>query len=603
MATSMSTYKTSSMMETVSTGSDSRSSSAAAGLESTTYILRDSSILDTLPVNFRETLEKYLAPVTSENLRAVITSLGPRANTCPLLQKLPVEIRDMIYRLLLFNPELGEYRSTNNFKHRHYGLSPNILSTCRRIRDEAYAILYGENIFRINCTHQGDTFSPSKLWDTGFHNVRKWRFVISGDERFLGNRNTDFVELCQKISGSSRSSLIILQILLVSEYRGSWNCDQCPEHHVFSSERMKYLLKPLQQIRNLKAFEVRLGYLKNAHSKIVFALLPNPALDGHAEFIKEVSTLVLGTTPYEPLFNMFKALRRYAQTFERSKVFATMMGFDYVWFGFGYGKSQDFDDDELEDETDVLIDTTPFNPFLGENWFRYNVAMQYTKHNTPHPVELNLHLAWLTSGAIIGGEDPANLSYRAEQPDSEFKAYRKVVIDYLEPQYKRIVGAAFQMSELIKEEKKTGGMFNRSTAFETIGLERFESVITILWKYANALSKRDMPKNIKKTFARIRKRWRKLFYSSPREKCLRELKSLKVSKSGDEEEISRVITLIKAAVDDMDGQYLRIRAARKGLLEFDTLQQPGIDLGFELFGCDEMVNWSMAEPDMRVAQA
>ena len=56
----------------------------------------------------------------------------------------------------------------------------------------------------------------------------------------------------------------------------------------------------------------------------------------------------------------------------------------------------------------------------------------------------------------------------------------------------------------------------------------------------------------------------------------------------------------KLAIDDMDSQYLRIRAARKTLFDHDDTKDFNRDIDLELQLCDEMANWNFTEPKITV---
>lgn len=59
-----------------------------------------------------------------------------------------------------------------------------------------------------------------------------------------------------------------------------------------------------------------------------------------------------------------------------------------------------------------------------------------------------------------------------------------------------------------------------------------------------------------------------------------------------------ICDLFKKLVDDMDRQYLEIRAARKELFA-DDIAIFGVKIDLQKSRCDEMVDWSVDEPDMR----
>ena len=55
--------------------------------------------------------------------------------------------------------------------------------------------------------------------------------------------------------------------------------------------------------------------------------------------------------------------------------------------------------------------------------------------------------------------------------------------------------------------------------------------------------------------------------------------------------------MVKSLVLDMDTQWLTIREARKNLFIYD-LTDKGCNINEELWRCDELVNWSVDEPNM-----
>jgi hypothetical protein len=68
-------------------------------------------------------------------------------STC-IIARIPAEIRNIIYELLLINPALGQaaYHTGNTYINK-YELHPAILRTCRKFHTEASAILYRQKFF------------------------------------------------------------------------------------------------------------------------------------------------------------------------------------------------------------------------------------------------------------------------------------------------------------------------------------------------------------------------------------------------------------------------------------------------------------------------
>lgn len=72
----------------------------------------------------------------------------------PFLEKLPIEVRNEIYKLLLVNPLLGQPAGLTKLSsgdYPKYYLHLAILRTCQSILDEASSVLYGNNLFCVLC--------------------------------------------------------------------------------------------------------------------------------------------------------------------------------------------------------------------------------------------------------------------------------------------------------------------------------------------------------------------------------------------------------------------------------------------------------------------
>lgn len=158
-------------------------------------------------------------------------------NKCYFINKLPLEIRNEVYKLLLVNEELAspvELYRWHGRKHKiekQYRLEPSILRTCRQINTEAGAILYNENTFVADFTCKDEVQSPiirkppleRTLHDYQLYlptddpielspltKVKKWKFLLnSWDDLddFRGDRATMF---CRAICLSPTRSLKIL---------------------------------------------------------------------------------------------------------------------------------------------------------------------------------------------------------------------------------------------------------------------------------------------------------------------------------------------------------------------------------------------------------
>lgn len=110
-------------------------------------------------------------------------------NPCLFLDKLPPELRIIIYRLVLVTDEpisdSPSVRRKEPMCRRHH---PNLLRTCRLIYSEAQPVLYSENTFqlRINEALPGDVkfigrldfVKHAKRYRRGFHCLRRFKITV-----------------------------------------------------------------------------------------------------------------------------------------------------------------------------------------------------------------------------------------------------------------------------------------------------------------------------------------------------------------------------------------------------------------------------------------
>jgi len=205
-----------------------------------------------------------------------------------------------------------------------------------------------------------------------------------------------------------------------------------------------------------------------------------------------------------------------------------------------------------------------------------------------HPVENGIEMA------KTAAEDDSRVQ--------EFKAARCQVVNYLEAQYQRISAASLRLTDFIKDQKFSTGLFDPalSNNAQDRGPLPFDPTIFIaeafdlLQKYAASFT-RDAPQNILAFMASQKPRLDSYYEHMPREIVMKRLKFLQAS--GD---YAQFIKFFKAAVNDMDTQWLHIRGARKGLFRFDLLNQPGCDIDLEIYRCDERIDWNVVEPLTRI---
>ena len=122
---------------------------------------RESPFHETLKPKLRRPNTKYLG--VDGGLVTALQSLEiTEGDPCPLFRKWPFEIREMVYKNLLFagciehpdklvNDKLKTFvRKESDRSFSHLGIDSTILQTCRRIHDEALPVLYAHNRFMFD---------------------------------------------------------------------------------------------------------------------------------------------------------------------------------------------------------------------------------------------------------------------------------------------------------------------------------------------------------------------------------------------------------------------------------------------------------------------
>jgi hypothetical protein len=135
--------------------------------------------------------------------------------------------------------------------------------------------------------------------------------------------------------------------------------------------------------------------------------------------------------------------------------------------------------------------------------------------------------------------------------------------------------------------------------------DEMATALVLLQDYEDALTKRDMPLDIKAQYeyghdgqgvgsakAFSKRKFDLRYGGSPGEKSLERLKFL--FSEGDHAEF---FDLFRIALDDMDSQYIEISNARRALFKGDVFNQRACSIVIDETSCLEMVNWEVDEPD------
>lgn len=566
-------------------------------------------------------------------------------NICLFLQVLPRETRDHIYSFVLVSENLSDKSSVyvaspdpsvfpaepaqQDFPTIKYGLSPALLRTCRQIYEEASAVLYGNNIFYIDCgsiyrasspifrrenrplqlasdmVYPYDIHPPPGLIYSTAHDeiksfaavtkVRRWKVFVSSHKplRHFKCPPAGLACLCRAVC---HSDLLTLDILLVptgrmyfEEY--TWNVVGRRPSLPIEYNRLSLVLQPLQLLRNVQFLALRPAPVDECRSYETSARIrhpgvaptpavpePNPEpIQIPTQLAAKICSVIQGNSPVIRIFEMFDNLVAYAQAFERNDVYKAEMRPKYGW---------------CEEPSRMPYYDRPERSFF-KRARNYRSPDIYTEI---HPVENRLEQA----------------SIAADRNDLvEFKKHRKAVIKHLEQHYAPISSAAAVLAEMIKLEKRHGGLFGvtklRCPSPEvTYELPRkMACFVVALHKYAKSFE-RDLTHDMEVDIQLRAREWKHAYSMLPREQLLRKLDSLIESGSTPSNfpSVPEFVATFKLAMDDMDKQYLEIRQFRKLLFKDDpdgvAPRWYGDDF-FQPWLCDEMVNWAVNEPDMSPA--
>jgi len=499
---------------------------------------------------------------------------------CFLLEKIPREIRNQIYKLLLTNEVLSKDHSIEDYGRFHeyhkgkFDLEPQLLRTCRQINAEAAEILYGSNTFIVNVVEETTLRSPvlrriiSEL-DCHYvgicsdalescevvRRVKHWKVVIGAHKDIFRDSEAptpSFVHFCRAICQHPPKSLTVSIVP-----RGNCLVKQlCNYANVTAQYHdITEVLKPLRMLRNIKRVSIVAGEIPD------FPVYREPApgeIQPHEispALITELSQLAQGDKPVKHIFLMYRKLVAYAQTFERIKGFKSDM-----------------------------------DPHYGQALHRLRSSGKYIgggdwgspyKGNPHHPVENALDYA---SAACELGKV------------STFLKARKAVLEYLEPQYRRILECSLQLLEYIKQHKVAESFLSAVAPSPIFSGPPPAEAMLRLGDYANAFV-RDVPWEIRLRMRDLQRIFGLPYAKLPREALMHQLTSLFDSGDFSHLSIPEFTNLFKLAVDDMDTQMLEIRKARKELFDKD-FEDLGHDVDLELWRCDEKVNWDINEPQL-----
>jgi hypothetical protein len=366
------------------------------------------------------------------------------------LRTIPLEVRNQIYGYLLTSDILASSKSifrphvtTATLDPLSYGLYPNILYTGGQVYEEASAVLYGgKNTFIIDCHIERVAASPlfrssSAIGTENYtrlhyqhlpllaaiKKVKSWKLIIgTAEEMSELPSSTSFVYFCRAICDARLASLLIE--IIPKGLRFSYNSleDSSLEGYYHPVQKV---LEPLKMLRNIAKLEF--DVVKGDGLPLYEgAATPNASSIDHIYLWPllqaKIKSLAEGDSKVVHLWKMYDNLLAYAQAFERSPLFQDAMKSEY-----GEARRR------LNPSHNPVRDPAREYPWKKKGLFKYGQVF--------HTVEDMLEHA----------------SFASETGNKKsFKAARQAVLEYLEPQYLRMLAASAAVAEFIKAEKRHG---------------------------------------------------------------------------------------------------------------------------------------------------
>lgn len=131
-----------------------------------------------------------------------------------------------------------------------------------------------------------------------------------------------------------------------------------------------------------------------------------------------------------------------------------------------------------------------------------------------------------------------------------------------------------------------------STAFA----DDLEFLLRLLDQYAASFTRTALP-DVREAMEKMGHQYTKRFKFLPREMMLNRLRMRLESPHLDYQfDLKIIFKIIQSIIDDLDAQYLEIRAARKQLFAWDVLHDRMCNIDVEEWRQDEMVDWNTDKP-------
>ncbi|PVH73010.1 hypothetical protein DL98DRAFT_59310 [Cadophora sp. DSE1049] len=493
---------------------------------------------------------------------------------CLFLTKLPLEMRRKIYFHLVVSQNTSDFTRNANGNYAtsvQFGLTPQILRTCKQVYIEASEMMYSGNTFTIKCL--GPNFSCHSIGEIGpctlsrhpaageteqnlfssvkdlpaFEKVQHWKVIITPDNPSDKAKvaPTQVVAFCRVACDIDALKSLVISIhcgtcLDKADTSGHlWSIPDQKEYGAKRDHNLLVALKPFEMLRNLDKFKVQCPECKTFKDV------------GGGE-LRRLEALVKSNEPVHHVFKCYAALLQYAQAFERIPLFQS-----------------DMDSERMMDMSmasscnrGASMPPTTVNPYIFP---------------TVHPVEKALREARKASDVN---------DYKA------FKAHRLTLLISLENQYIRLALMSDRIVKLVKSQKEQGGClygFQFGYDHHAFQIDDDKKAICLiqLHDYAEAFT-RDAPDEIRISLRRYKWIVTRLYNALPRERYLQDLED-----AYDMQDLPKFRESFIKATGDMYNQWLKIRAARLKLLAFDwDSQNAGCKIDLELWREDKPLDFN-----------
>lgn len=481
----------------------------------------------------------------------------------------PEEIRNLFYDYLLVNPVLGTHLSVSKFSgcgaDVPYDLSPQLLRVCKQVHREGTDVLYNLNNFFAFCSESYKDHAQYRcyLWSPlnrfpledfegvevqlherpAFSLVKRWDVLINTHFRQRNRLEVcqwAFRDLCRALF-KSNAEQINLRLIPKMLQKGSDRSRYLDFDALMHSASLLRVPQANGKFTLAEADFWQVGGDDLIEPDENFNKLYSATEDWYPLAESELFSLVTSSSPAEAAFKMYSKVLKYAQSFEQFVPFRLEMAFELS--------------DEHTETTKVLFpdffESGRNNPFRGEE--------------VMHPIEAHLV--------------PVKASMEVENT-TMFKIHRAAILNYLEPQYQAIHGAAVRIHKFVMAQKVNGGFLD--IGYDAFYLrngndrENLAAEFVLLIETFSASFAREISFDISLKIRPWKKTFLSLYANLPVFATVN-----KVTNFYEERNIEALVSTSIKAITGLLELFFEMRAARRGLFSEDLADIRGWEINIE----------------------